>query len=166
MIIIKHFLKLISSPKQTWNCFLHIRAIDGEYKTTSNLFRRWSYSYAFIWTTSFQVVYGILFRLSTFFLFALGEITFLYYNLYVVFVGLLQFALDGFFMSSTPGGGWFSNNSVLLIAMYFSIGKYSEVFFKQKCKSYLLFNVAYMLLFCCCCVWFCSSYFGDMLSGQ
>jgi hypothetical protein len=41
----------------------------------------------------------------------------LYYSLYVVFVGLLQFALDGFFMSSSPGGGWFSNNSVLLIAI-------------------------------------------------
>jgi hypothetical protein len=72
-----------------------------------------------------------LFRLSTFFL--AGEITFLYYNIRC-FVGLLQFALDGFFYEFvTPGGGWFSNNSVLLIAIVaFSIGKVAKCFKHKK----------------------------------
>lgn len=104
----------------------------------------------------FGVFYGILAIVAViyfFFFFALGEITFLYYSLYVVFVGLLQFALDGFFYEYvTPNSGWFSNHAVLFIAIIavFLSGKYSEVFLKIKKHSkaiYILFNVSYGLLF-------------------
>jgi signal transduction histidine kinase/ActR/RegA family two-component response regulator len=65
----------------------------------------------------------------------------------------LQFALDGLFYEFiTPEAGWFSNHSVLFIAIIavFLTGKYSEVFLKIKTHSkriYILFNVAYVSLF-------------------
>jgi signal transduction histidine kinase/CheY-like chemotaxis protein len=87
-----------------------------------------------------------------FFFFALRESTFLYYSLYVFFVGILQFALDGFFFQYvTPGGGWFSNHAVLFFAIIgaFLSGKYSEVFLNIKKHSkalYKLFNLSYISL--------------------
>jgi signal transduction histidine kinase/CheY-like chemotaxis protein len=103
----------------------------------------------------FGIFYGILSIVAIiylFFFFALKENTFLYYSLYVVSVGLLQFALDGFFYQFvTPGGGWFSNHAVLFFAIigaYLS-GKYSEVFLNIKTHSkilYRLFNLSYASL--------------------
>jgi signal transduction histidine kinase len=104
----------------------------------------------------FGVFYGILVIVALiyfFFFVALRNIIFLYYVLYVIFVGLLQFALDGFFYEFvTPNAGWFSNHAVLFIAIIavFLSGKYSEVFLNIKGHSktiYILFNVAYLLLF-------------------
>jgi signal transduction histidine kinase/CheY-like chemotaxis protein len=103
----------------------------------------------------FGIFYGILSIVAIiylFFFFALKENTFLYYSLYVVSVGLLQFALDGFFYQFvTPGGGWFSNHAVLFFAIIgaFLSGKYSEVFLNIKTHSkilYRLFNLSYLSL--------------------
>lgn len=104
----------------------------------------------------FGLFYGVLAIVAIiyfFFFLGLKESTFLYYSLYVVFVGLLQFALDGYFYQYiTPGGGWFSNHAVLFFAIIgaFLAAKYGEVFFgiKQYSKSiYKLFKINYLLLF-------------------
>jgi len=107
-----------------------------------------------------QLVFGIFYGILTtaailylFFFFGLREKTFLYYSLYVVFIGLMQFALDGYFYQIvTPNSGWFSLRAVLLFAMIAGIllGKYSEVFLNIKVYNrtiYLLFNVLYALAF-------------------
>ncbi|MEL1240490.1 hybrid sensor histidine kinase/response regulator [Flavobacterium flavipallidum] len=103
----------------------------------------------------FGLFYGILFIVAIvyfFFFIGLKEQTFLYYSLYVVFVGLLQFALDGyFFQYITPDAGWFSNHAVLLLAIVgaFISGRYSELFLQIKQNSkelFLVYKVSYILL--------------------
>ncbi|OYX84623.1 MAG: hybrid sensor histidine kinase/response regulator [Flavobacteriales bacterium 32-34-25] len=103
----------------------------------------------------FGIFYGVLAIVAIiyfFFFLGLKESTFLYYSLYVVSVGLLQFALDGYFYQYiTPGGGWFSNHAVLFLAIIgaFLSGKYSELFLKIKTYSktiYLMYRVSYVLL--------------------
>lgn len=82
--------------------------------------------------------YGLLslaFIIYLFFYFALKDSTFLYYSVYVVFIGLLQFALDGFFYQYVmPESGWLYNRMVLIIALFgaFFLGKYGEVFLNIK----------------------------------
>ncbi|MBZ9728715.1 response regulator [Salegentibacter sp. JZCK2] len=82
----------------------------------------------------FGIFYGILFIAAIiylFFFFALGEKSFVYYSMYVVTVGLLQFSLDGyFFQYFGPGGGWLSNHAVVLFAIISGgfLGRYSEVY--------------------------------------
>lgn len=100
----------------------------------------------------FYGVLAIVAIIYFFFFLGLKESTFLYYSLYVVSVGLLQFALDGYFYQYiTPGGGWFSNHAVLFLAIIgaFLSGKYSELFLKIKENSnaiYLMYRVSYALL--------------------
>ena len=109
----------------------------------------------------FGIFYGVLTIVGIiyfFFFVGLKESMFLYYSLYVIFIGLLQFALDGYFYQYiTPNGGWFSNHAVLLFAIIgaYLAAKYAEVFFNIKQYStsiYRLFKVLYsmffILLFC------------------
>lgn len=152
----KTLFKIDIQPKAKLKLFLHLRSDGENIKLPVNLYSADS----LITTLSFeQLIFGLFYGILAivaiiyfFFFFALKEITFLYYSLYVVFVGLLQFALDGFFYEFvTPYGGWFSNKAVLLIAIIavFLSGKYSEVFLnikKYSKKIYLLFNIAYALL--------------------
>lgn len=149
--------KIDIQSKSNLKLFLHLKS-DGEVlkiplilRTADNFIQKISFE-----QLVFGFFYGILAIVAViyfFFFYALGNFTFLYYSLYVVFVGLLQFALDGFFYEFvTPFGGWFSNHSVLFIAIIavFLSGKYSEVFLKIKKYSrtiYILFNIAYVLLF-------------------
>ena len=104
----------------------------------------------------FGIFYGILLIVALiyfFFFFALKEKIFLFYSLYVLAVGLLQFALDGFFYQFISSDGeWFSNHALLLIAItaVSLSGKYSELFLRIKKNSkkiWILFQVAYGLLF-------------------
>ncbi|EIA08037.1 hybrid sensor histidine kinase/response regulator [Flavobacterium frigoris] len=153
----KTLFKIDIEPNSKLKLFLHLRSDGENIKLPVNLYSADS----LIATLSFeQLVFGLFYGILVivaiiyfFFFFALREITFLYYSLYVVFVGLLQFALDGFFYEFvTPYAGWFSNNSVLIIAIVavFLSGKYSEVFLNIKKHSrsiYRLFNIAYVLLF-------------------
>jgi signal transduction histidine kinase/CheY-like chemotaxis protein len=153
----KTIFKIKIAPKANLQLFLHLKS-DGEViKIPVKLYSAES----FIEIISneqlfFGIFYGILIIAAIiyfFFFFALKEKIFLYYSLYVLFVGLLQFALDGFFYKYvTPFAGWFSNHSVLFIAIIavFLSGKYSELYLKVKVNSkkiYLLFNTAYVLLF-------------------
>ncbi|CAM4110164.1 hybrid sensor histidine kinase/response regulator [Gillisia limnaea] len=106
-----------------------------------------------------QLVFGIFFGILLiaaiiylFFFFALGERSFLFYSFYVITVGLLQFSLDGYFNQYfEPGGGWFSNHSVVLFAIISGafLGKYSEVYLNIKQSSSFLpkiFNGIYICL--------------------
>ena len=143
-------------PNAKLTLFLHLKS-DGEVLKMPLMFYT---SKSFVeMVSSEQFLFGIFYGILTiaaiiyfFFFFALGEKTFLYYSLYVVFVGLLQFALDGFFFKYlTPHGGWFSNHAVLLLAIIaaFLSGKYSEVFLKIKDHSsifYLMFIISYITL--------------------
>ena len=153
----KTIFKIEIAPKSSLQLYMHLKS-DGEViKIPMMLYS----SERFIQMISneqlfFGIFYGILSIAAIiyfFFFFALNEKIFLYYSLYVLFVGLLQFALDGFFYKYvTPNAGWFSNHTVLfmaIIAVFFS-GKYSELFLKIKKNSkkiYILFNIAYVLLF-------------------
>ena len=101
----------------------------------------------------FGFFYGLLFIVVIvcfFFFISLKELTFLYYSLYVVSVGLLQFALDGYFYQYiTPSGGWFSKHAVLLLAIVgaFILGRYSELFLQIKKNSerlYLVYKISYI----------------------
>lgn len=101
--------------------------------------------------------YGILMLASIiylFFYFALRDATFLYYSLYVIFIGLLQFALDGFFFQYVmPSGGFLYNRSVLIIAIFaaFFLGKYGEAFLKipkHLPRLHIAFRIVYILLGC------------------
>lgn len=153
----KTIFKIEIAPQSSLQLILHLKS-DGEViKIPVMLYS----SESFIRMVSneqlfFGIFYGILMIAAIiyfFFFFALNEKIFLYYSLYVLFVGLLQFALDGFFYKFvTPSAGWFSNHAVLFIAIIavFLSGKYSELYLKIKTNSkqiYLLFKVAYGLLF-------------------
>ena len=103
----------------------------------------------------FGIFYGILFIAAIiyiFFFFGIRERTFLYYGLYVIFIGLLQFSLDGYFYQYiATDGGWFSQKAVLVFATIaaFFLGRYSQLFLKIKLHSKILnrlFNFTYGLL--------------------
>ncbi len=89
-----------------------------------------------------QLVFGIFFGILLiaaiiylFFFFALGERSFLYYSMYVITVGFLQFSLDGYFYQYIgPGGGWLSQHAVVLFAIISAgfLGRYSEVYLNIK----------------------------------
>ncbi len=112
----------------------------------------------------FGLFYGILVLAAItyfFFYFALRDRSFLEYSFYVVFVGLLQFSLDGhFYQYLAPGGGWFSLRAVLIFATLstFFFGRYNQVFLKIKEYSrpiytgflvnYGLVAVSFVLLIC------------------
>ncbi|MEO8253452.1 MAG: 7TM diverse intracellular signaling domain-containing protein [Flavobacterium sp.] len=117
----------------------------------------------------FGIFYGVLVIVGIIYLFffiGLKESMFLYYSLYVVFIGLLQFALDGYFYQYiTPNGGWFSNHAVLLFAIIgaYLAAKYAEVFFniKQYSKSiYRVFTILYCMFFI---LLFCAVFIPEML---
>lgn len=153
----KTIFKIKLPPQSSQQLYLHLKS-DGEViKIPVILYS----SESFIKMVSnenlfFGIFYGMLLIVAViyfFFFFALKEKIFLFYSLYVLFVGLLQFALDGFFYKFVSSdGGWFSNHALLLIAItaVFLSGKYSELFLKIKrnsTKIYILFQVAYWLLF-------------------
>lgn len=86
----------------------------------------------------YGLFYGILIFASIFYLFffiSLKERTFLYYGFYVLFIGLLQFALDGFvFQYIFPSGGWLNSRAVIILALVanFFLIKYAEHFLELK----------------------------------
>ncbi|MBK9224416.1 MAG: 7TM-DISM domain-containing protein [Flavobacterium sp.] len=107
--------------------------------------------------TSFeQIVFGFFYGiliiaaiLYFFSSFAMRERTFLYYSLYVVFIGLLQFSVDGyFFQFITPNSGWLSLHSVILFATIanFLLGRYAQVFLKIKEYSSFI-NSSFLVLY-------------------
>lgn len=153
----KTIFKIKILPNSRQQLFLHLKS-DGEVVnmpvmlySSENFIKLISNEQLF-----FGIFYGILAIVSIiylFFYFALRQKAFLYYSLYVVFIGLMQFSLDGYFYELiTPKGGWFSLRAVLFFAMIagFLLGKYSEVFLNIKKHNktiYFLFTVLYFLAF-------------------
>jgi len=145
------------APKANLKLFMHLKSDGAVVKFPVVLY---SPDFFIKKTSKEQLLYGFFYGalgivavIYFFFFLALKEKTFLYYVLYVVSVGLFQFASDGFFYHLvTPGGGWFSNHAVLFFAIIgsFLSGKYSEVFLrikKHSKKIYNLYRISYGLLF-------------------
>lgn len=105
--------------------------------------------------TNEQFIFGIFYGLLSiaaiiymFFYFAMKERSFLYYSLYVVFIGLLQFSVDGFFYQYFATDTiWISTHCVLISATFanFFLGKYSETFLNVKLYSKIIYRLFYVL---------------------
>lgn len=150
----KSVFKINLLPNTDLDFYLHLKS-DGEVikiplilRTTEKFIEVAANEQLF-----FGIFYGILIITSIiyiFFFFALKDNTFLFYSLYVLFIGLMQFSLDGYFYQLiTPDGGWFSNHSVLIFALIscFLLGKYAEVFLKIKNYNLTIYNLFNALFF-------------------
>lgn len=159
----KTIFKILLEPNQKTHCYLHLKS-DGEVINVPVLLRT---ADNFISNSSFEQIvfgffYGILiiaFILYFFFFYAMRQRVFLYYSLYVLFIGLLQFSLDGYFYQFiTPNSGWLSNRSVLLFAVIsgFFLGNYAQYYLNIKTISnrlyfgfqalYICFGVLFFVL--------------------
>ncbi|MBC6111868.1 hybrid sensor histidine kinase/response regulator [Pedobacter fastidiosus] len=101
------------------------------------------------------IFYGILIVIAItyfFFYFALNELSFLYYSVYVTLVGVCQFALDGFYHQYiNTSNSWFSLHAVIISAIFscYFFGKYSEMILEIKDKNpfiHKFFRPLYILL--------------------
>ncbi|WP_051189539.1 hybrid sensor histidine kinase/response regulator [Daejeonella oryzae] len=107
------------------------------------------------------IFYGVLLIIAVtylFFYFAISELSFLYYSLYVAFVALCQFALDGFFHQYLDrSNSWINLHAVIIFAVVSSyfFGKYSEIILDVKNSNKLL-RYSFKLLYI---------FFGIVLSG-
>ncbi|MEZ7513768.1 hybrid sensor histidine kinase/response regulator [Flavobacterium frigidarium] len=152
----KSIFNINLKSKHSYTIYFHLKS-DGEVLVSPVMLYS---AEGYINMISFeQLLYGAFYGLLAvtaiiyfFFFLALSENIFLYYTLYVLFVGLLQFSLDGFwFRYITPSGGWFLDHAVLIFAILgtFLSGKYSEMFLKLKSNSpvfYKLFILSYVVL--------------------
>lgn len=140
-------------PNESAYYYIHLKS-DGEVINAPVILRT---PMKLVEVTSFEQIvfgffYGILIIASIlyfFFFYAMKERVFLYYSLYVVFIGLLQFSLDGYFYQFiTPNSGWLSHKSVLLFAIISGVflGKYAQTFLEVKSISTRL-NYCYKLLY-------------------
>ncbi len=127
----KTIFKIEMLPGEQQQFYLHVKS-DGEMLSMPMILYNLE---KMIDMTSFEqfvfgFFYGILIIaaiLYLFFFFAMRDKTFLYYSLYVVFIGLLQFAIDGYFYQLvTPQSGWFSMRAVIIFACLanFFLGRY------------------------------------------
>ena len=149
----KILFKIILQPKSNYSYYLHLKS-DGEVinagimlRTMDNLIQTLSFEQVI-----FGIFYGILLIAAIiymFFFFAMKERSFLYYSLYVVFIGMLQFSLDGYFYQLfTPNSGWLCLNAVILSACIanFFLGRYAQVFLQIK-KYSVFINKAFYIIF-------------------
>ncbi|RXR19202.1 hybrid sensor histidine kinase/response regulator [Flavobacterium amnicola] len=148
----KTIFEIVLKPNEKVKYYLHAQS-DGEALTmplllhsTENLLQLFAFE-QFV----FGFFYGILFIaaiLYFFFFFAMREKVFLYYSLYIVFIGLLQFSVDGYFYQFiTPNSGWLSLHSVLLSATLanFFLGRYAQVYLKIHLYSKGINKAFYIL---------------------
>ncbi|WP_395052990.1 7TM diverse intracellular signaling domain-containing protein [Flavobacterium sp.] len=152
----KTIFKLNLNPSEFSEYYIHLKS-DGEVinapiliRTTENLIDNTAFE-----QIVFGFFYGILLITSIlyfFFHYAMKEKVFLFYSLYVVLIGLLQFSLDGYFHQYVlPNAGWFSDKSVLIFAIFSAIflGNYAQDFLHVKKVNKNLdyaFNALYILL--------------------
>ena len=152
----KTIFRIQLKPKQQLTYYLHLKS-DGEVINVPVILRS---DINLIKNTSFeQIVFGIFYGillftaiLYFFFYFTMHEKVFLYYSLYVVFIGLLQFSLDGYFYEYVqPNASWFSQKSVLIFAVISGIflGNYFQKYLniqKVTHSTNIAFHVLYVLL--------------------
>ena len=153
----KTLFRPVLQPKQLTRFYLHLKS-DGEVINAPIYLKSAEKE---LETASFEqfifgIFYGLLFITAIiymFFYFAMKEKSFLFYSLYVTFIGLLQFSVDGYFYQYfAPNNGWLSSHSVIIFATVanFFLGKYSEVYLNIKKYSltiYTMFCVLYALNF-------------------
>lgn len=141
----KSIFDIMLEPHQKMQAYIHLKS-DGEVVMLPvNLYSENSF---FKLTYKEQVFYGFFYGILIlaciiylFFFFALKDRAFIYYALYVLFIALMQFSLDGFFHQYfTPQGGWLSDRAVLLTAFIslFFFGKYGDIFLNLKKNSPIL----------------------------
>lgn len=148
----KTVFKINLDPNESQQFYLHVKS-DGEQlsmpmvlHTTENLLEESSFE-QFI----FGFFYGILIIaaiLYLFFFFAMRDKTFFFYSMYVVFIGLLQFSIDGYFYKFvTPQSGWFSLHAVIIFACFanFFLGRYAQVYLKVKEYNRFINNAFYVM---------------------
>ena len=156
----KTIFKITLNPSEQQEFYLHLKS-DGEQlsipmvlHTLQNLLKTTSFE-QFV----FGLFYGIMFItavLYLFFFFAMRDKRFFYYSMYVVFIALLQFSVDGYFYQLiTPQSGWLSLHSVLLSACIanFFLGRYAQLYLKIEDFSkfinlsfYVLYALDFLLL--------------------
>jgi signal transduction histidine kinase/CheY-like chemotaxis protein len=151
---------IVLEPKTVQKIYLHLKS-DGEVinlpltlQTSENLIQSSTKEY-FV----FGIFYGILTVASIinmFFFFGMREKAFLNYSLYVLFIGLMQFSLDGYFYQFIdPSGGWLSQHAVLLFAAFstFFLGKYGQTSLRVAEFSQIL-NTGFKILYTLTTVFF------------
>ncbi len=117
----KSVFKVYLPPQQTTKFYINLKS-DGEVLdlgaklNTPEQFIRDTYTEQLV----FGLFYGILLLAGItylFFFFAIKDKTFLFYSVYVLSIGLMQFALDGFFYQFFgPEAGLYSRKGVILFA--------------------------------------------------
>lgn len=152
----KTVFKISLPPNATQQFYLHLKS-DGEVVSLPLMLQNYE-SFAMKASLEhflFGIFYGILgivFLIYLFFFFGMRQRLFLYYSLYVIFIGFMQLSLDGYFYQYiAPEGGWISKISVLLFATIsaFLMGKYAEAFLniRETSKTLsLLFKIVYAFL--------------------
>ena len=148
----KTIFKINLAPNELQEFYLHVKS-DGEQlsmpmvlHTSENILEESSFE-QFI----FGFFYGILIIaaiLYMFFFFAMRDKTFFFYSMYVIFIGLLQFSVDGYFYKFvTPQSGWFSTHAVIIFACFanFFLGRYAQVYLKIKNYNRIINNIFYAL---------------------
>jgi signal transduction histidine kinase/CheY-like chemotaxis protein len=161
----KTIFKIVLKPNETQQFYLHVKS-DGEMLSMPLVLHSFE---GLMKTTSFEqfifgLFYGILIIaaiLYLFFFFGMRDKTFLYYSSYVVFIGLLQFSVDGYFHEFiTPQSGWLSLHSVIIFATLanFFLGRYAQVFLKIKEYSSFI-NIAFYVLYALDLVLFIALFF-------
>ncbi|MGK4568795.1 7TM diverse intracellular signaling domain-containing protein [Flavobacterium sp. 3HN19-14] len=152
----KPVFRIIIEPGEKEEYYVHLKS-DGEVINMPVLLR--SEKNFLQATTLEQLVfgnfYGVLIIVSLiymFFFFGLKEKSFLYYSLYVIFIGFMQLSLDGYFYQYfMPSGGYFSNRSVIIFACIstFFLGKYAQEFLRIRLYSKWIskaFNTLYIFV--------------------
>lgn len=125
------------APKNTYMFYLHLKS-DGE---MINLPLKLYKPATFLTETAkieflFGIFYGVFIITSLvylFFYFSLKQSTFLYYSLYIICFGMLQFTLDGYMHQYLfADAGWFYSKIVLLSASFSTIflGLYAQKFLR------------------------------------
>ncbi|WP_264521523.1 7TM diverse intracellular signaling domain-containing protein [Flavobacterium sp. N1994] len=148
----KTIFKINLAPHEQQQFYLHVKS-DGEQlsmpmvlHSSENILEESSFE-QFI----FGFFYGILIIaaiLYLFFFFAMRDRTFFFYSMYVVFIGLLQFSIDGYFYKFvTPQSGWFSLHAVIIFACFanFFLGRYAQVYLKIKDYNPFINKIFYIL---------------------
>ncbi len=109
-------------PQQTVEAYIHLKS-DGEVVMLPlDLVPEKTFLYE---TYKEQLFYGFFYGILIlaciiylFFYFAMRDTAFVYYGLYVLFIAMLQFSLDGLFHQYIlPDGGYFSDRAVLFAAL-------------------------------------------------
>lgn len=148
----KSIFDIHMEPHQKLEAYVHLKS-DGEVVMLP--LRLYSKNQFFALTYKEQVFYGVFYGILLlaciiylFFFAALGDRVFIYYGLYVLFIALMEFSLDGFFHQYvTPQGGWLSDKTVLLTAFIslFFFGRYGDRFLDLKKNSPILHRINIVL---------------------